>query len=81
MNGGTQILFSNIDYDQFVGRIGVGRVERGEVKVGMPVVVCSRDGSTKNARITKLFQYQGLKKLRQKQQNWAILLQLPALLT
>lgn len=47
MNGGTQILFSNIDYDQFVGRIGVGRVERGEVKVGMPVVVCSRDGSTK----------------------------------
>ncbi len=32
MNGGTQILFSNIDYDQFVGRIGVGRVERGEVK-------------------------------------------------
>ena len=33
MNGGTQILFSNIDYDQFVGRIGVGRVERGEVKV------------------------------------------------
>ena len=63
MNGGTQILFSNIDYDQFVGRIGVGRVERGEVKVGMPVVVCSRDGSTKNARITKLFQYQGLKKV------------------
>ncbi len=63
MNGGTQILFSNIDYDQFVGRIGVGRVERGEVKVGMPVVVCSRDGSTKNAKITKLFQYQGLKKV------------------
>lgn len=41
----------------------MGRVERGEVKVGMPVVVCSRDGSTKNARITKLFQYQGLKKV------------------
>lgn len=63
LDGGAQILFSNIDYDKFVGRIGVGRVERGKVKVGMPVVVCSRDGSTKQARITKLFQYQGLKKV------------------
>ena len=63
MEGPAQILFSNIDYDPFVGRIGVGRVERGVVKTGMPIVVCSRDGSRKNARVTKLYQYQGLKKV------------------
>ena len=63
MEGPAQILFSNIDYDPFVGRIGVGRVERGVVKNGMPIVVCSRDGSRKNARVTKLYQYQGLKKV------------------
>lgn len=63
MEGPAQILFSNIDYDPFVGRIGVGRVERGTVKTGMPIVVCSRDGSQKNARVTKLYQYQGLKKV------------------
>ncbi len=60
MEGPAQILFSNIDYDPFVGRIGVGRVERGTVKNGMPLVLCCRDGSRKNARISKLFQYQGL---------------------
>ncbi|MCI9576325.1 MAG: translational GTPase TypA [Clostridiales bacterium] len=63
MEGPAQILFSNIDYDPFVGRIGVGRVERGMVKTGMPIVVCSRDGGRKNARVTKLYQYQGLKKV------------------
>lgn len=61
--GPVQILFSNIDYDPFVGRIGVGRVERGTVKTGMPIVVCGRDGVRRNARVTKLYQYQGLKKV------------------
>ncbi len=63
LEGPVQILFSNIDYDPFVGRIGVGRVERGMVKTGMPVVVCGRDGERRNARVTKLYQYQGLKKV------------------
>ncbi len=58
-----QILFSNIDYDEYVGRIGVGRVERGSVKLGQAVVVCSENDSPKNARITKLYQFEGLKRV------------------
>ncbi len=55
-----QILFSNIDYDDYVGRIGVGRVERGCVKNGQAVTLCRADGTTQNCRIGKLFQFEGL---------------------
>lgn len=58
-----QILFSNIDYDDYIGRIGVGRVERGSVKSGQTAVLCCRDGSTKNVKIAKLYQYEGLKRV------------------
>ncbi|MBS5692352.1 MAG: GTP-binding protein TypA [Eubacterium sp.] len=43
--GGLQILISNIDSDPFVGRIGVGRVERGTVKTGQSVAICHTDGN------------------------------------
>ncbi len=58
-----QLLFSNIDYDDYVGRIGVGRVERGTVKNGQAVTVCRADGTTFNARIGKLFQFEGLQRV------------------
>ena len=60
LDGPLQILFSNIDYDDYTGRIGVGRVERGTVHAGQTVSICRRDGSTANARIGKLYQYEGL---------------------
>ena len=63
-DGGLQILISNIDSDPFVGRIGVGRVERGTVKTGQSVAICHTDGNvTKNARIGKIYQYEGLKRV------------------
>ena len=56
-----QILFSTIDYDEYVGRIGVGRIERGTAKRGMPIVICGgeqeRNHSTK---ITRLYHFEGL---------------------
>ncbi len=55
-----QILFSNIDYDDYVGRVGVGRVERGTVRNGQAVTLCREDGSTQNCRIGKLYQFEGL---------------------
>ncbi len=58
-----QLLFSNIDYDDYVGRIGVGRVERGTVKNGQAVTICREDGTTVNARIGKLFQFEGLQRV------------------
>ena len=61
--GPLQLLFSNIDYDDYVGRIGVGRVERGSVKNGQAVTICRADGTTANARIGKLFQFEGLNRV------------------
>ena len=58
-DGPFQILFSNIEYDDYVGRIGVGRVERG----GQPAVLCRRDGSEETVKISKLYQFEGLKRV------------------
>ena len=63
LNGPAQVLFSNIDYDEYVGRIGIGRVERGSVKVNDNMVLCHRDGTTKNVKISKLYQFEGLKRV------------------
>lgn len=57
-----QLLFTNIDYDEYIGRIGIGRIVRGKLQTGHNVTVCKSDGSFKNERITKVFQYRGLKR-------------------
>lgn len=61
--GPLQILVSNIEADEYVGRIAVGRVERGVAKSGQQVTLCSRDGSTRNVKIAKLYNYEGLKRV------------------
>ncbi len=63
LNGPTQVLFSNVDYDDYVGRIGIGRVERGSVHDGESVVLCHRDGTNSNVKVTKLYQFEGLKRV------------------
>lgn len=57
-----QLLFSNIEYDEYIGRIGVGRVERGSVKAGQSVALCHADGTSSIVKISKLFMYEGLKR-------------------
>ena len=64
-DGPLQILFSNIEYDDYLGRIGVGRVIRGTVKVGQNVALCHKDGTTSNVKIAKLFMYRGLKRVEE----------------
>ena len=61
--GPTQILFSSLDYDDYIGRIGIGRVERGSVKQGQQVVLCNNDGERKNVKISRLYQFEGLKRV------------------
>lgn len=61
--GPAQILFSSLEYDDYVGRIGVGRVERGEIKVNTPYVLCKQDGSQENVKFTKIYQFEGLKRV------------------
>lgn len=62
-DGPLQIRFSNVDYDEYTGRIGVGRVERGMVKTGQTVTLCKQDGRTVSARIGKLYQFEGLRRV------------------
>lgn len=57
-----QFQVTMLDYDDYVGRIGVGRVFRGKIKIGDQVSVIKADGTTKNFRVTKLFGYFGLKR-------------------
>lgn len=57
-----QMLVSNIDYDEYTGRIAIGKIERGSINVNAPVTVCRGD-KTENAKITKLFTYANLGKV------------------
>ena len=58
-----QVLFSSLDYDDYIGRIGVGRVERGTIKRNDSLVLCKTDGSQQNVKISRLYQFEGLKRV------------------
>ena len=61
--GPAQMLVSNIDYDDYVGRIAVGRVERGSIKLGMPVAICGKEDKITQGRIAKVYTHVGLNKV------------------
>ncbi|MBR5191464.1 MAG: translational GTPase TypA, partial [Clostridia bacterium] len=58
-----QILFSSLDYDDYIGRIGVGRVERGRINRNDMVTLCKTDGTQQNVRISRLYQFEGLRRV------------------
>ncbi len=57
-----QMLVSSIDYDNYVGRIAIGRIESGSVSQGQNVAVCRKDGTIQQTKIGKIYTYQGLKR-------------------
>lgn len=57
-----QMLVTTIDSNEYVGRIGVGRVERGVIKRNQQVAVCQMDGKIRNAKIATLYSFNGLKR-------------------
>ena len=62
--GPTQMLVSSIDYNDYVGRIGIGRIERGSMKVGQQVTVCDYHGATQpyNAKVVTLYTIEELER-------------------
>lgn len=62
-DGPAQILFSSLEYDDYVGRIGVGRVERGKIKVNTPYVLCKQDGTEQTVKFSQIYQFEGLKRV------------------
>ncbi len=61
--GPAQMLVSNIDYDDYVGRIAIGRVERGIIKDGMPVAICGKEDKITQGRVAKVYTHVGLNKV------------------
>ncbi len=62
VEGPLQMQIATLDYSDYVGRIGIGRVSRGEIKLNSPVVVLDRDGNARNAQIKQLFTFEGLER-------------------
>ena len=58
-----QMLVTTIDYNDYLGRLGIGRVSRGTIKLGSPMKVVHRDGSLDDARVTKIYTFEGLKRV------------------
>jgi GTP-binding protein len=58
-----QILVSTIDYNDYVGRIAIGKVERGSVESGQEALLCSVDGDQRKVKITNLYQFEGLNRV------------------
>ena len=63
VNKPLQLQVSLLDYNDFVGRIGIGTVKNGSIHINDMVTVCRLDGTTKNFKVMKLFGYQGIKRL------------------
>jgi GTP-binding protein len=63
IEGPFQMLITTIDYNDFLGRVGIGKIARGTIRLGNPMKVIRRDGRVENARVTKIFGFDGLKRI------------------
>jgi GTP-binding protein len=62
-DGPFQMQISSLDYNSFVGVIGIGRIQRGTVKTNTPVVIVDKDGNKRNGRILQIMGYHGLERI------------------
>jgi GTP-binding protein len=62
--GNTQLLITSLDYSAYVGRIAVGRLQRGTIKEGQNVSLVKRDGSIVKSKVKELFVFEGMGKLK-----------------
>ena len=60
---GLQAIICNIDYDEYVGRIGIGRIVRGTMRGGQLAAICHTDGTVTHEKIAKMYQFEGLKRV------------------
>ncbi len=58
-----QMLVTTIDYSEYLGRLGIGRVHRGTIKLGSPMKIIHRDATVEDARVTKIYTFDGLKRI------------------
>ena len=68
-DAGTQVLISTIDYNEYVGRIGVGKVDNGTIRINQDVVICNHHEPDKQikVKVSKLYEFNGLNKVEVKE--------------
>ena len=78
-DAGTQVLISTIDYNEYVGRIGVGKVDNGSVKVNQEVVIVNHHDPDKmrKVKISKLYEYDGLNKVEVTEAGMGSIVEIP----
>lgn len=58
-----QLLVTTIDYNDYLGRLGIGRIHRGTIRLGSPMKIIHREGTVEDARVTKIYTFEGLKRI------------------
>ncbi len=66
----VQLQISSLDYDDYLGRLGIGRITKGTLKSGMMVTISKNDGTLENARINKIFVNEGIKRKEVKEARY-----------
>lgn len=61
-DGVLQLQINTLDYDEYVGRVGVGRISSGSIKAGQTIGLCKQDGRVETIKIGKVWTYEGLKR-------------------
>jgi len=57
-----QMLVTTIDYNDYLGRLGIGTIQRGTIRLGSPMKIVHRDGKIEDARVTRIYTFEGLKR-------------------
>jgi GTP-binding protein len=65
--GSLQMQITSLDYSSFTGRIAIGRILRGNIKVNQPISLVKRDGSVQKSRVKELYTFEGLGKIKVEQ--------------
>lgn len=63
LDGPLQFLITTIEYDEYIGRVAVGKIFRGSIRYGQSAVLCKRDGSLQNVKIGRFYGFIGLKRI------------------
>lgn len=62
--GTVQMLITSLDYSNYIGRIAIGKIQRGSLKSGQPITLIKRDGSSVKSRVKELYTFEGLGKIK-----------------
>ena len=64
LDGSLQLQVSSLDYDSYVGVLGIGRIQRGSINTNTPVSIVSANGDVRNARVLELYGFHGLERVK-----------------